>query len=836
MLALAFRLARRELRGGLKGFRLFLACLALGVGVIAAVGSVTSSLMAGLAADARALLGGDVEISLVQREASESEQAFLARWGAVSHVIELRAMAEKPGGDDRTLVELKSVDAAYPLVGAIGTKPSLPLAQAIAGRGAVIEPTLAARLNVGVGDRLHVGDTQLAIAALLEREPDKATGAFTFGPRVLVSADTLAATKLLLPGSLVRHLYRIVLAPGRTVAALRAASAAELPSAGWRIRAFDEAAPGLRRFLDRIGQYLTLVGLTALLVGGVGVGNAVKSYLDGRLTAIATLKALGAPARLAFTTYLLLVVAMALGGVALGLLLGSLAPIAFSTALAAVLPVQAKAGLYVAPLAMAGLCGLLTTLAFAMMPLAQASRVSPADLFRAQIVPPRRFAGWKPLLASALAFLGLAALMIATAQDKLLALWFVLGAIGAVIVFHGAASGIAALARRAGRPSRPLLRLALANLTRPGAPIGALALSLGLGLTVLVAVALIERNLDRQVNERLPEHAPTFFFIDIQPDQAEALDALLLRTPGARDLVRTPMIRGRVASVNGVPAERATVAPGAAWALQGDRGFSYARMPPANARIVEGRWWPADYAGPPLVSMDANIARGLGLGIGDRIGLNVLGREIEAEIASLREIDWGTLAMNFAFIFSPGLLDQAPQTHLATVHLPGGPEAEAKLLVQVGKAFPNVSAVRVKDALDAANRILEGIATAVRVTAAVTLAAGTLVLAGAVAAGHRRRVKDAVVLKVLGARRSEVLGAYLLEFGLLGLVIAAIAAVAGTIAGWAILVFAMRSDFAFSLAAVAGSASLSVVLTVLLGLIGTWHALGQKAAPMLREA
>lgn len=835
MPSLALRLVRRELRGGLKGFRLFLACLALGVGAIAAVGSVTASLMAGLASDARAILGGDVEVSLVQREATAAERDFLAGFGSLSHVAELRAMAEKLGGDDRTLVELKAVDAAYPLVGTLAFEPDIALAQVIAGRGAAVEPTLAARLGLAVGDTLSVGDTKLEVRAIIAREPDKATGAFTFGPRVMISAETLSATGLLLPGSLVRHEYRLVLPPGTTVPALREAAASQQPQAGWRIRAFDEAAPGLRRFLERIGQYLTLVGLTALLVGGVGVGNAVRSYLDGKLTAIATLKALGAPARLAFITYLILVVTMAIGGILLGLLLGAVAPVIFGKALASVLPIQARIGLYPGPLAVAAACGLFTTLAFALIPLARASQVSPGDLFRAQIAPPQRFPGWMPIAGTGAAFLALSLLMVATAQDRWLALWFILGAMGSVLVFHGTATGIAYLARRAGRPNRPLLRLALANLTRPGSPMGALALSLGLGLTVLVAVALIERNLDRQVNERIPERAPTFFFIDIQPDQAEAFDKLILSTPGASDLVRTPMIRGRVASVNGVPAGQVQVAPGAAWALQGDRGFSYAKLPPSNARIVEGKWWPADYSGPPLVSIDANIARGLGIGIGDRIGLNVLGREIEAEIASLREIDWGTLSMNFTFIFAPGILDRAPQTHLATAHI-ASPAEEGRLLSAVGKAFPNVSAVRVKDALDAANRILEGIAFAVRVTAALTLAAGTLVLAGAVAAGHRRRVKDAIVLKVLGARRIEVLGAYLLEFGLLGLVIASIAAVAGTVAGWAILVFAMRSDFVFSLAAVAGSASLSVVLTVLLGLVGTWHALGQKAAPMLREA
>lgn len=835
MISLALKLVRRELRGGLKGFRLFLACLALGVGAIAAVGSVTSSLMAGLASDARAILGGDVEIALTQRDATAPERDFLARFGRLSQVAELRAMAVKTGGEDRTLVELKAVDGLYPLVGSLSFEPEQALTQVLAGRGAAIEPTLAARLDIKVGDTLAVGDVSLEVRAILAREPDKATGAFTFGPRVLVSFDTLRATGLLLPGSLVRHLYRIALPPGTTAADLRAAASAEHADAGWRIRSFDEAAPGLRRFLERIGQYLTLVGLTALLVGGVGVGNAVRSYLDGKLAAIATLKALGAPARLAFATYLMLVMAMAAGGILLGLVLGAVTPAIFSSALAAVLPIQAKTGIYWQPLAVAATCGLFTTLAFALIPLARSSQVAPGDLFRAQISPPRRFPGWWPILGTAVAFIALCILTVATAQDRVLALWFLGGSVGSVFVFYGAATAIAALARRAGRPSQPLLRLALANLTRPGSPMGALALSLGLGLTVLVAVALIERNLDRQVNERLPERAPTFFFIDIQPDQAEAFDALVRSTPGASDLSRTPMIRGRVASVNGVPADRVQVAPGAAWALQGDRGFSYSKTQPANARIVEGKWWPADYAGPPLVSVDANIARGLGIGIGDRIGLNVLGREIEAEIASLREIDWGTLAMNFTFIFAPGILDRAPQSHLATVHL-ASPAEEGRLLTGLGKQFPNVSAVRVKDAIDAANRILEGIAFAVRVTAAVTLAAGTLVLAGAVAAGHRRRVKDAVVLKVLGARRIEVLGAYLLEFGLLGLVIATIAAAAGTVAGWAILVFAMKSDFVFSATAVAGSASLSVVLTVLLGLIGTWYALGQKAAPMLRDA
>jgi putative ABC transport system permease protein len=349
-----------------------------------------------------------------------------------------------------------------------------------------------------------------------------------------------------------------------------------------------------------------------------------------------------------------------------------------------------------------------------------------------------------------------------------------------------------------------------------------------------VIVALIEGNLSRQVEERLPARAPSFFFLDIQPDQLAAFEQLATTFPGVASVQEVPMLRGRLMRLNGQPVERATVAPEARWALDSDRGLTYAATPPANTRIVAGSWWPPDYAGPPLVSFDAGLAKGMGLTVGDSVTINLLGRSVDARIANLREIDWSSLGLNFTMIFAPGLLEAAPHTHLAVAY--ADPAAEEPLLRAVTDRFTNVSAIRVKDALAAIDAILQAIAVAARVTASVTLVAGILVLAGAMVAGHQRRVYDAVVLKVLGATRRDLVGAYLIEYGLLGLATAAIAAVLGTIGAWLVVTRIMHAEWVFLPITVAVVIALCAAITIAFGLVGTWRALGQKAAPLLRNA
>ena len=830
----ALRLARRELRGGVRGFGVFLGCLVLGVTAIAGIGSLAASVSAGIRGDARALLGGDAAAQLAYRPASAAERKFLNDSGTVSEISTMRAMARTLDGARRSLIELKSVDAAYPLYGQATLVPAQDLATALAPRdgvfGAAVEASVASRLGLGIGDRLRIGDAELQLRAVIDREPDAAVARLQFGPRVMISAEALAATGLIQPGALVTYDYRLKLPPGADAQRWAGAARAAFPQAGWRIRTFADASPSLQRFLDRVTLFLSLVGMTALLVGGVGVGNAVSGYVTSRTATIATMKCLGASRRLLFAAYLLQILAMASLGIAVGLGLGALAPAAAAPLLARLLPV--RLGLYPAPLAAAALLGLLTTLVFSLWPLAAVGQVSAAALFRDTVARARRRVPPVAAIATGAATVALAALVIATAQDRTIALWYIVGAAAAFALFRGAGALIVLAAQNVGRPRLAPLRLALANLHRPGAPTARIVLSLGIGLTVLVGIALVQGNLAIEVESRMAEDAPSFFFIDIQPDQLAGFEAIVHGFQGAR-LDQMPMMRGRITEVNGVPVDQARVAPGAQWALRSDRGLTCAATLPAGSDIVAGEWWPQDYAGPPLISFDAELAQGMGLSVGDTLTVNLLGRDITARIANLRSIDWGRLGVNFAIVFAPGTLEAAPQTHVAAVYLPRG--QEDALVREVTERYPNVSAIEVREALAAVLRIVATVGAAVRMTAYVTLAAGALVLGGAIAAGHRRRVYDAVVLKVLGATRAAIAAAFLIEHGLVGLASAAIAGVLGTFAAYFLVTGPMRTDWVFLPAPLLWTIAIATAATLLLGFAGTWRALGAKAAPYLRN-
>jgi putative ABC transport system permease protein len=834
---LSLRLARRELRGGLRGFGIFLACLTLGVAAIAGVGSLAAAVNAGLRGDARTVLGGDVEFHLVNRAATAEQRAAMASGGAVAQIAEMRAMARTEDGSKRNLIELKAIDAAYPLYGAVELAPAIGLDAALAktdGRwGAVVDAALLPRLGVHLGDVIRVGDGAFEIRAVLTREPDFGSNFLVFGPRVMVSLDGLAAAGLLQPGALISQSYRVRLAPGVALPEFLSTMNEQFPDAGWRVRDYTNATPAIERFLDRVTLFMTLVGLTALLVGGVGIGNAVRGYLAGRTATIATLKCLGAPATLVFRLYLAQIMVLAAGGILLGLVIGGLAPIGLARLIADELPVAARIGLYPVPLAIAAAYGLLVTVAFSLWPLGRAREVPAASLFRDLVAPEQRLPRLAILAAIAAAGIALAALAVLTAPDRNIAGWFVVGAVATLLVFRLAASAVMAAARRVGRVRRPGLRLALANLHRPGATTGSVVLSLGIGLTVLIAIALVEGNLQREVQEALPQAAPSYFFIDIQPDQVAGFDRLMASIPGISGFERVPSLRGRITQINGVPVEQVKVASGAQWALNSERGLTYAAQPPKGSRIVAGDWWPADYQGPPLVSFDSNLAQGMGLHVGDTLTVNLLGREIEARIANLRSIDWTSLGINFAIVFAPGTLEAAPQTEIATARTT--PDSETTLEQRVTDQFPNVTAIHVKDALDAIARILGQIAAAVRVTAAITLLAGTLVLAGAVAAGHRRRVYDAVVLKVLGATRGDVTRIFAVEYGLLGVITATIAAAIGSAVAYLLLTRVMHGDWVFLPLVVLSTGLLATILTLVIGYAGTWRALGVKSAPLLRN-
>jgi putative ABC transport system permease protein len=839
-LSLALRLARRELRGGIRGFRIFIACLALGVAAIAGVGSVSTALTRGLAERGQEILGGDVDVRLIHREATPAEYAALSKGNTVSRSAEMRGMARRLDEARQSLVEIKAVDGLYPLYGAMKLAPAMPLGEALSLRGgrygAVAEPNLISRLGLKVGDSFRVGQAVFELRAEIQHEPDRVGDGFALGPRVMIAGDALASTALIQPGSLVSWHYRLRLPEdARSTPAIKVfvdALGKAFPDAGWRIQDRTDSAPSVRRFVTRVALFLNFVGLTALVVGGVGVANAVKSYLDRKREVIATFKCLGAPGALIFRLYLIQVMALAAIGIAIGLGVGACVPFIVEALAGDLIPVPAELGLYAAPLVLAAAFGVLTALAFAIWPLARAREVPAASLFRDLFEPERRFPRAPYIVATAGALAALGGLAIATAEQPFFALWFVAGAAAVFLVLRLAAMGVMALAARI--PVRaPEMRLALANLYRPGAPTSAVMLSLGLGLTLLVTVSLIDGNLAGEIRSELPGRAPSFFFVDIQPEQSAPLEALVRAAPGVSKFERVPMLRGRIVALKGVAVDKLKVAPNAQWALSGDRGITYAAAMPDNSKLASGKWWPENYKGPLLVSLGDDLARGFGIGIGDRITVNVLGREIEAEVANTREIDWQSLGINFVMVFSPGVLEAAPHTELATVTMEEA--GEAALEREVTSRFPNVTSVRVKEALDAVNGMLGQFSLAVRAMGAITLVSGVLVLAGAMAAGFRARVKDAVILKVLGATRARILGIYAREYAALGLATALIAAAAGSAAAYVIIARVMELPWHFlpgTLIATVLGASLA---TVALGLLGTWAALSAPAAPNLRS-
>ncbi|MCG6856574.1 MAG: ABC transporter permease [Salaquimonas sp.] len=844
-LALAFKLALRELRGGLSGFYIFLACIALGVGAISGVNSVARSITEGIANEGRAILGGDVAVSMVQQHPPEQAMAFLKKEGSVSETVTMRAMARRADGSDQTLVELKAGDDSYPLYGDL-TDAEGPIGLSRAGDDqAWVDPLLLERLSLKKGDTLVVGGQHFTIAGAIAAEPDRLSDGLLVGPRVLITQKGLEKTGLMQPGSLFRANYAVRLDDDSRASVKRFVHTAkhDFTDIGWRVRSRENAAPSLSRNIERFSQFLTLVGLTSLIVGGVGVANSVRGYLDTKRGVIATLKSLGASGGFIFELYMAQILLLALAGIAIGLVLGALMPIAARGALAGLLPVSSAHAVFPGALGLGAAYGILTAFVFAAWPLAIARETQAASLFRSAGFDAHRLPRFSYLAMIAVGLAALAALAIGLSDNRMLALTFIAAMTFAFILLRLVALGVQWLARRAPRPRSTVWAMAIGNIHRPGALTGPVILSLGLGLALIVALTLIDGSLRRQVTDNLPRRAPDFFFLDIPKSQiGEFSDRIEALAPGST-LDAVPMLRGRIVTLKGIRAEDYPVGENGGWVLRGDRGITYAAQKPENATLTEGEWWPADYTGEPLVSFSAEEAGELGLKVGDELTVNVLGRAIHVKIANLRNVEWESLGINFVMVFSPNTFAGAPHTYLATLAIPspgaksrdGDTARDGTIMREITKDFPSVASVRVRDALEMINGLIAQLGTAIRAASAIALIASALVLAGALAAGNRARGHDAVVLKTLGATRPALLRTFVYEFALLGFATALFALAAGAIAAWYIVTEIMGFSAIFSPAAALAVVALALAVTVGLGLAGTWRILGQKAAPYLRE-
>ncbi|MDU8909937.1 ABC transporter permease [Aestuariicoccus sp. MJ-SS9] len=830
-LATAAKFARRELRGGLHGFRIFLACLALGVAAIAGVGSVRSAIQAGLSDQGAVLLGGDAQAEFTYRFATDEERSYLESIStALSEVTDFRSMVANEA-EERGLTEVKSVDDAYPLLGEMVLDPPMPLTRALDNRGAVMAPVLAQRLGLEPGDRFKLGTQDFTLSAVIEVEPDDAGGGFGLGPRTIVRTADLAGSGLLATGSRYETEYRMLLPPDANLDAVKQEAEAQFRDTGMRWRDARNGAPGVARFVERLGSFLVLVGLSGLAVGGIGVSAAVRAYLARKTSVIATLRTLGATRATIFLTYFIQIGVLSLVGITLGLILGAAVPLLFAPLIASALPVPTIFALHPAPLAEAAVYGLLTALLFTLWPLARTEEVRAATLFRDALGSAKILPAWKYVFATA----GLLALLVGTAVlfsgNAWLTLWTAGSILGALLILVVAAWGIRHLARLTTpfARGRPILRWALGSIGGPREGAAAVVLSLGLGLSVLAAVGQIDGNLRSAIARDLPDVAPSYFFVDIQKDQMPGYLDRLENDPAVSRIDSAPMLRAVITRINGQDALE--VAPDH-WVVRGDRGITYAAEPDSRTRIVAGEFWPPDYDGPPQVSFAAEEAEEIGLSLGDTITVNVLGRDITATITSFREVDFSTAGIGFVLTMNPTALQGAPHTFISSVY--AEEEAEAQILRDLAREFPNITAIRVRDAIDRVSELLAGISAAVRWGAAATLLTGFLVLIGAAAAGEGARTFEAAVLKTLGASRARILRSFALRSALLGAAAGLVALFAGILGGWAVSTFIMESGFAVQWSSALGIVGGGVIATLLAGLAFAWRPLAVRPAQVLR--
>jgi putative ABC transport system permease protein len=839
------RFALRDLRGGLAGLRVFMLCIALGVAAIVGVESLARALNDGLGREGRVILGGDASFSLIHRRLSADEQRFLEGFGSLSTIATVRAMA-RAANDDAALVEVKAVEPSWPRIGAAVFAPPMSLHDALGERdgvfGVAVEEALLARLNLKLGDVIHIGEANFALRTVIVSEPDRLAIGVALGPRALISPAGLDATKLVQPGSLVRWTTRVVMggpdsAPDNSaVQGLMEQAKRTFPEAGWEVRSRLNIAPDFSNGLDRFAEYLTLAGLLSLVVGGVGVANAAQGFVQRKRATLAILKAIGATGSGVVGLALVEFAIVALIGAFIGAALGSAIPFAVKWLFGSLAPIPLEPSISPTVIGLGLVYGLLTALTFSIASLGRAHDLPVTTLIR-DLVEERR--GWprkRYLVGAALFGAALAALAVLTSPQRSIAAMVAGVTVVAFMALRLVAGGVAYLARRAPRSRFVEWRMALATIHRPGALTPSVVLSLGLGLTALVALTLVDANMRAELRHSEPGVTPSFFFLDVRSADAGAFVDFVKHEAPSVKISETPMMRGRFVTIGGRPVEKVKPSDKVAWALEGDRGVTFAETLPEGSEVVAGEWWPANYSGPPLVSMEKEVAEGLGLQVGDTIVVNVLGRDIAAKIANLRKVNWRSYAINFVLVYSPNALKGAPYTELVSAALPSAaPGAELGLMRATARQFPTVAVVRVREAMDDVEALLAKLGIAIRAATGVALTTSVLVLAGALAANRRARLADATVLKILGATRGRLTTMFLIEYALLGAATAAFGLAAGTLAAFWVVNRIMQFDFVFDWPSALAAAAGGLVITVGLGMIGAWRTLSQKPAAYLRE-
>ncbi len=829
--------ARAELRAGVRGFWLFVACLAIGAAAIAGAGSTAAAFRAGLAAQSRSILGGDIAFERTQMRPSPAMLAWLEARGRVSHLVQARAMAAGP--DARRLMDIRAIDALYPLAGKVELESGADLHAALAPRdgvpAAVVEKAALSAIGAKIGDRISVATGAVVITDVIAREPDAIGRGLALAPRFIVRTDALKSLGLAQEDSLFDVQTRVALRPGLDAKPVAAAFEAAFPELKNIVRTRERAADGLAETLDRLEAFIGFVGLAALLAGGLGVQGAVQAYVESRRGQIAVLRALGASGAEVRAIVALNVSALAALGIALGVAIGASAPFIMVAIAGDALPLPAIAGLDARALGVAATLSAIAAFAFAAGPIGSARITPPAVLFRgaednAATPLPERMAGWLGLLALG----GCAALF---SPAPLFAGGLALGAFAAFLALRGLGLLAQRAARGASGGARGVWRLAITGLGGRGSLAPAATPAIGLGIALLVFLTQLQANLVTQVTETAPRQFATGAFLEVQHGDTDAFDNLAAAAIG-QPLApawyqRAPVLTARLTAHNGAMLIPEKIPIEQRWVVEGDAQISFLDGQPDNFTVKQGAWWPRDYQGPPLVSLEEDFARGLNVKPGDTLTFAALGQDIEARVANLRTVDRERMGPNFMFVFSPGVFEAANPRSIVLVRLEEAPQT--RLETDIASMFPGVVILRIRDALEAVAEIFQSLTLAIRAVAAVAVVAGALAVAGAIAAGARRRLYEAAILKTLGFTRAQIVAAFSIEMALAGALAALIGAALGLAAAAPIIVFVLKASWATASAQVVSVVGVAIFILALAGIVAGFSALRTPPSRVLRE-
>jgi len=831
---MAMRIAARDMRGRARSLWLLAAGVFIGTAAVALVATTSQSLIDGARQGALESVGGDLSLRLTHRPPNRDELAAMAREGEVGMVTELRAMAGAGSRDAApgraVLVELKGVGPDYPLYGTLKTRPALDPAVGFGrdgGRyGAVADAALFEALGLEPGDDLLIGGVRYRLRGELLFEPDRAFRAFTLGPRVIVANESLPATGLVAAGAEIYHYARIKLpagAGGRDAA--RAALARidrAFPQSGWRLVNAHDGVPGVERTLAMAQVLVLFIGLGVMLVGGAGIFEAVRAHASEKLAIIAILKSVGASPSVVTLAIGLEVMAAALLGAALGVGLGAFGPALLASAMADQLPFQLNPVPAAKPLSAAALFGVLVAALFAWWPLMRVRDMRARVLLRQSIQQPPEKPSLKRWLGAAAIASAIIAVVFWVSPMPKLTMVFLAGALLLAALYHLAGRGLSALAGRLARGRGAHLRLVLGNLHRAGAPTGPVIMALGLSLTLLVALDGIGTAASHHVRHAMPATAPDLVAFSLQPGAATRLGAELARSELVQAQRIQPFLHARVQAINGVAVRDLKIPASMNWVIRGDRGVSFATEPPAGGQGARTGF-----------SVDAAIAGKLGIGIGDTITLNIGGAVRQGPVTAHHNVDWTRLDLDFPIIAAPGLLDGIPHSYAAA--LKARPGAHGELEAMIKERFPGVPLIRVADVLRSLAAAMETIVSGLRSAALTCGLAALVVLAGSVLQGVRTRAEEAVLLKVLGARRGQLLRQLAAEFLVLGALVALVAVPLGVLIAHAVAGAAGLTDVSLPWTGGLKLAFATTVLTVMVGLAATARAYTTPPARILRD-